>query len=114
MLFRSMASQAMVATETIAHYGQPTGTTGQFDDKSQALMPADCPMLAQAADPADDNAPLAPTSTVCSSCDLCLAIAMTAAIQPPASPFIPQAAPLMDGSRFASADPLAGFKPPIS
>ncbi|MGH6625614.1 MAG: hypothetical protein ACRECD_03550 [Burkholderiaceae bacterium] len=108
-----MTSQQLIAAKTIASSTQITGAQSQFNDASQAPMPADCPMLAMAADQATGDALLASSSAVCSSCDLCLAMAVTAAIQPPAPSFLPRAAPLIEGARFASADLLPSLKPPI-
>ena len=84
---------------------------------TEAPMPADCPMHAQAAaDEAGTSQDTAagPHCNGCDSCELCLALASFTWTQPPTATFTPYAEPLASGTRFSSADSVSSLKPPIS
>ncbi len=88
---------------------------------AESLMPADCPMHAQATADAADAAGEASQTTGagahcngCNTCQLCLALASFTWMDPPTGVFTAPAAPLLTGLRFSSAESVSNLKPPIS
>ncbi len=88
---------------------------------AESLMPADCPMHAQApADAADAAGEASQTTGAgahcngCNTCQLCLALASFTWMDPPTGVFTASAAPLLTGLRFSSAESVSNLKPPIS
>ena len=75
---------------------------------SQASMPADCMMFAQASPD---------SSTHCSNCDtceLCLAVVNTTAVVWSAAQWLRHSSPLANNVSFTSAGSASNLKPPIS
>lgn len=86
-------------------------TATQAEKENIAAMPADCPMLTQAAgaeNPADSNAHCS-----CDTCELCLALASVKDTGLLAATFTPHTAPQAASAGFSSADRATGLKPPI-
>ena len=79
---------------------------------SSAAMPADCPMLTQAA--GTDDPVEAGAHCSCDTCDLCLALASVKDTNLAAATFTPHTAPQAASAGFSSADRAHGLKPPIS
>lgn len=83
--------------------------------QGQAAMPDDCPMMANAgaADHGSQDAPPGQGHAACLTCVFCAALAATGT--PVAGGPAPAATPAPRGSAsFASAEPRAVLKPPIS
>jgi hypothetical protein len=107
------------ATNNIATNDQLARTTGLNGTEFQQPAPVECPMAAlfSAPSPSGDQMPSAVPDAPCGSCDtceLCLAIVTVAAPLAWVQPAGLHAPPGVDGYAFSSAEPLAGFKPPIS
>jgi hypothetical protein len=118
----SMGSMAgpSVAIESIAGDDHSAWTSGPFDQETAAEMPADCPMLAQAGAaaataPADGAASAAqPACHGCDTCALCLALFTSGADGIGHLAVSHRTLPPEPTASMASADPVPGFKPPIS
>ena len=85
-------------------------------DAPAVSMPADCPMHQEAGAQGGDastSSQGAPCQS-CDSCELCLPLTLAGSTAAPAPPSWPQAAPAGGGTRFASAERAARFRPPIS
>lgn len=98
-----MASEQMRAIQTAAltHAGED----------AIAVMPTDCPMLAQAG---ADNQTAANPNCNCDTCELCLALASPRDTGLLAATFMPHSPPPDADSGFGNTDHTPGLKPPIS
>lgn len=98
-----MAGQQIKATQK--------AVAPQAETDAIAVMPADCPMLAQAG---ADNQAVSHANCSCDTCELCLALA---SVKDPGffqATFTPHTIPQPGSAGFSNADRAPGLKPPIS
>ncbi|MGH6625431.1 MAG: hypothetical protein ACRECD_02620 [Burkholderiaceae bacterium] len=110
-----MTALPLGAMQTIAAGDAQTRAKPGFEQEATAGSSHDCPgHSASADDPAAGSQDVS-IDTHCGSCTSCQACHSTAFVNPPAlSPAIhsPHVLPIPGSVHFASADPLAGLKPP--
>lgn len=98
-----MAAQQITASQHAA--------TAQASNDAAPAMPADCPMLGQAA---DYDSSQSTTSCSCDTCELCVALASPRQAGFFEARFTPCTVPQAVIAGFSSADRSTGLKPPIS
>jgi hypothetical protein len=113
----SMALRLLLPAQTASVSIPTSNSTMKADSQQESFAQTECPMLGQfTVDTAPDagQGSVSPLCKGCTTCQLCMALATWRATPIPTVPTLPYATPLTGSSGFASADALAGFKPPIS
>lgn len=99
-----MATQMLLSQAAVQVAGEPIEMAG---------MPADCPMLAQAAPETDKSPAPAKSHVGCQTCQLCMALAALSPAPPPLLSYERQIRPVPAKASFISADLSRQVKPPI-
>lgn len=101
------------ALDSQAHHAHSAGADAP-PHAQQAIMHDDCPDHAAAQGVATDSqAQASADGDTCTACQICHAVALTAAFPQLAPSALPAAQPHTATHHFASAERATGFKPPI-